>query len=137
MKLLLDTHVLLWAALGELDGEAEALVEDESNELYFSSASIWEVVIKNALRREDFAYNPMALYRGLKLNGYIEVPVISSHVLRVGVLPDIHKDPFDRILVAQSTVEDLTLVTADKTVAHYSDNIMLMNREAIFTEKIS
>jgi PIN domain nuclease of toxin-antitoxin system len=130
MKFLLDTHLLLWAALGEIDGEAEAIVADESNELYFSSASIWEVVIKNALHRDDFVYNPVALYRGLKLNGYIEMSVTSSHVLRVSALPDIHKDPFDRILVAQSMTENLILMTGDKTVARYSDDIMLVDRES-------
>lgn len=121
MKLLLDTHLLLWAA-GQperLSRDARALVEAPENELFFSAASLWEVVIKRGLGRDDFKADPRLLRRGLLDNGYSELPIGSEHVVAVENLPAIHKDPFDRILVAQAIVEGITLLTADATVAQY------------------
>ena len=125
MKLLLDTHLLLWAA-GEprkLSRKARALIEASDNELFFSSASLWEVVIKRGLGREDFEVDPRLLRRGLLDNGYSELPVVSEHVVAVENLPPIHEDPFDRILVAQATVEGFSLLTADATVARYAGTV--------------
>ncbi|QDQ27314.1 type II toxin-antitoxin system VapC family toxin [Chitinimonas arctica] len=121
MKLLLDTHLLLWAAgqLERLSNAARALLEDPLNELYFSSASLWEVSIKRGLGRDDFRVDPRLLRRGLLDNGYLELPINSEHAVFVEGLPAIHKDPFDRILVAQSMVEGILLLTADPLVAQY------------------
>ena len=119
MKLLLDTHLLLWAAGGELPVDAERLVLDPANDLVFSAASIWEVAIKSGLGRVDFQADAHLLRRGLLDNGYEELAITGSHAAAVGQLPQIHKDPFDRLLVAQATAEGLTLVTADATVAKY------------------
>lgn len=115
MKLLLDTHILLWAA-GEpekLSEEARLLLSDPNNSLFFSAASIWEIVIKNALGREDFKIDPCLLEQGLRENGYRELPIGAAHALTVGNLPSVHKDPFDRILLAQAMVENLLLLTSD------------------------
>jgi PIN domain nuclease of toxin-antitoxin system len=121
MKLLLDTHLLLWAA-GEpkrLSKQARTLINNPDNELLFSAASLWEVAIKRGLGREDFKVDARLLRRGLLDNGYSELPIISDHVVATESLPLIHKDPFDRVLVAQATVEGVTLLTTDSLVAQY------------------
>ena len=121
MKLLLDTHLLLWAA-GEpkrLPKNIRTLLEDGDNELLFSAASLWEVAIKSGLGRKDFRVEARLLRRGLLDNGYSELPILSDHVVAIESLPPIHKDPFDRVLVAQATVEGITLLTNDPVVAQY------------------
>jgi PIN domain nuclease of toxin-antitoxin system len=121
MKLLLDTHLLLWAA-GEpqrLSKQARTLIGNPENELLFSAASLWEVAIKRGLGREDFKVDARLLRRGLLDNGYTELPIISDHVVATDSLPLIHKDPFDRILVAQATFEGVTLLTIDPLVSEY------------------
>jgi PIN domain nuclease of toxin-antitoxin system len=121
MKLLLDTHLLLWAA-GEpqrLSKQARTLIDNPDNELLFSAANLWEVAIKRELGREDFKVDARLLRRGLLDNGYSELPIISDHVVATESLPLIHKDTFDRILVAQATVEGVTLLTIDSLVSQY------------------
>lgn len=128
MKLLLDTHLLLWAA-GQpnwLSGAARKLIDNPANELLFSAASIWEVVIERGLGRSDFQADPRLLRRGLLDNGYSELPILSDHVVAIEGLPPIHKDPFDRLLVAQATVEGITLLTADTVVAEYPGPVRLV-----------
>ena len=121
MSLLLDTHVLLWAAgLPErLPTAARTMIEDPGTELFFSAASLWKVVIKKGLGRPDFNVDPHLLRRGLLESGYTELAVTSVHALAVDLLPPIHKDPFDRILVAQAQSEGITLLTADEVVGRY------------------
>ena len=121
MKLLLDTSLLLWAAgdPGRLSSDARALIEDLGNDPVFSAASLWEVAIKRGLGRSDFQFDPRLLRRGLLDNGYGELPIASQHAVAVDALPRIHADPFDRILVAQSMVEGITLLTSDPIVARY------------------
>ncbi len=121
MKFLLDTHLLLWAAgePGRLSKQARTLIDNPDNELLFSAASLWEVTIKRGLGREDFQVDARLLRRGLLDNGYSELPIISDHVVATESLPLIHKDPFDRILVAQATVEGVTLLTIDSLVSQY------------------
>ena len=94
-------------------------MEDPGNAPFFSSASLWEVAIKNALGREEFRVDPRLLQRGLLENGYLELPVGGAHAVAVDLLPPIHADPFDRILIAQAQVEGITLLTADEVVARY------------------
>lgn len=128
MKLLLDTHVLLWAA-GEPDrlpAEAQALLLDPANELLFSVASLWEVAIKSGLGRADFRVDPGLLRRGLRDNGYEEVPVLGTHAVQVAALPPIHRDPFDRMLVAQALVEAVTLLTVDAVLSRYPGPVRLL-----------
>lgn len=121
MNLLLDTHILLWAAGApeRLSPEAVALIESETNNLHFSAASLWEITIKNDLGRPDFKVDPHLFRRGLIENGYTELPITSQHVLDLDHLPSIHKDPFDRILVAQAEHEGFLLVTADEKLTQY------------------
>lgn len=121
MKLLLDTHLLLWAAgqPDRLSQTARRLLDSPENELLFSAASLWEVAIKRRLDRTDFQVDSRLLRRGLLDNAYNELPIMSAHVVATESLPPIHKDPFDRILVAQATVEGITLLTTDPLVAQY------------------
>lgn len=121
MKLLLDTHALIWAAgfPERLSSEGRELIADANNELLFSAASLWEVSIKSALGREDFTVDARLLRRGLLDNDYSELPVASEHAVAIDGLPPIHKDPFDRLLIAQSMVEGITLLTADEIVSQY------------------
>lgn len=125
MNLLLDTHLLLWAASEpqRLSAKARALLLDPSNQLVFSSASLWEITIKNGLERSDFSVDLRRLWRMLLVNGYREISVTSEHAVAVNDLPPLHKDPFDRILVAQARIEGLTLLTADKMVAKYGEGV--------------
>ena len=128
MKVLLDTHLLLWAAAAstQLPHGARALIEDLETELVFSAASLWEVAIKNGLGRADFHVDPRLLRRGLLENGYTELAVSGAHAVVVDSLPPLHKDPFDRILVAQAQAEGITLLTADALVAHYPGPIRMV-----------
>jgi PIN domain nuclease of toxin-antitoxin system len=125
LKLLFDTHLLLWAAgqPEQLPAQARSLLTNPENELLFSSASLWEIVIKRCLGRSDFQVDPRLFRRGLLDNGYSELPITSEHVIAVDGLPHHHKDPFDRILVAQSMVEGVALVTSDALVAQYPGSI--------------
>jgi PIN domain nuclease of toxin-antitoxin system len=121
VKLLLDTHLVVWAFddPSKLSRAAVTLLADERNELVFSALSIWEVAIKSALQKKDFKVDVRALRRGLLDNGYIELAVKSEHAVAVYGLPLIHKDPFDRLLIAQALVEGITLLTVDAKVAKY------------------
>ena len=128
MNLLLDTHLLLWVAIGseKLSVEARNMISNNANRVYFSAASIWEVVIKNGLQREDFHMDPYLLRRGLIDNGYDELAITSAHTLGVAHLLPIHKDPFDRLLVAQAELEGFLLLTSDAVVAEYPGPIQLV-----------
>lgn len=119
MKLLLDTHLLLWAAesFDRLPSDAQALMSAPDNELFFSVTSLWEIAIKRGLGRDDFKVDARVLRRSLLDNGYSELPILSEHAVAIDALPPIHKDPFDRLLVAQATVEGITLLTVDPKVA--------------------
>lgn len=103
-----------------------ALMADPENVLHFSVASLWEVVIKSGLGRKDFRADAMRLRRGLVDNGYVELPIIAGHTIAVADLPPLHRDPFDRILVAQAKYEGLLLLTADEQVAAYAGPVRLV-----------
>lgn len=127
--LLLDTHVLLWAAgtPDRLSPAARALLEDPANALAFSVASLWEIVIKRGLGRDDFRVEPRRLRRGLVDAGYREIAIASEHALAVSQLPPHHKDPFDRMLIAQATSEGAELLTVDPILTQYSGPIRLVS----------
>lgn len=126
MRLLLDTRILLWAAGApdRLSEKAIALLTDVSNELLFSAASMWEIVIKSGLGRDDFQVDARQLRTALLVNGYQELPVSSLHALTLADLPTLHKDPFDRMLLAQAIRDELTLVTADSLLTAYPGPII-------------
>ena len=128
MRYLLDTHLLLWAASEpeRLSPAALAIVADDAAELWFSVASIWEVAIKASLGRRDFVADPHLFRRGLLEAGFAELNIAGPHVTAVVDLPPLHKDPVDRILVAQARAEGLVLLTRDPAVARYPGNIQLV-----------
>ena len=128
MRLLLDTHVLLWtiAESRRLSHTARALIGEPDNALTFSSVSLWEVAIKAERGRDDFRIDVSSLRRGLFDNDYVELPITGAHAVALGSLPPIHRDPFDRMLVAQAIVEGLTLVTSDPAVGKYPGPIRLV-----------
>jgi len=121
MKLLFDTHLLLWTVENSprLPKAAIRLIDDTNNELFFSAASLWEYAIKYQLTRDDMGANPRLLRRSLLDNGYTEIHVAGEHAVAIDALPPIHKDPFDRLLIAQATVEGITLLTVDKILSRY------------------
>jgi len=121
MKLLLDTHILLWAAQNSprLSQQARELISDPTHTLLFSVASLWEIIIKSSLQRDDFVVNGAVLRSALLENGYEELPVVAEHVLALASLPLLHKDPFDRILITQTIREGAHLLTVDAQVMQY------------------
>jgi PIN domain nuclease of toxin-antitoxin system len=121
VRLLLDTHLLLWGAFepNRLSAAARTLILDPENELMFSVVSLWETAIKARLRRTDFPADARLLRRSWLDNGYEELEVTGEHAVAIDLLPSLHRDPFDRLLVAQSVVEGITLITADPVVAQY------------------
>ena len=126
MRLLLDTHLLIWMVSepGRLSTRALELMNNEANILCFSAASIWEIAIKAGYKRTDFMVNVPELHGELLRNAYQEVAVSAAHTFAVVHLPHLHKDPFDRLLLAQAMREDLTLVTADAVLASYPGPIL-------------
>ena len=128
MKLLLDTHVLLWAAAepDRLTVSVREMLSDVENDLLFSAASIWEIAIKNGLGRPEFSVDPNLLRRGLIDRGYVELAITAAHAAAVMELPSLHKDPFDRLLVAQARHEGSPLFTADEMLASYVGTILLI-----------
>ncbi len=128
MRYLFDTHLLLWAAgrPGRLPPEALELLQDPLNQPVFSAASLWEVTIKSSLARPDFQVDARLLRRNLLDNRYEELPITGAHAVAVDGLPTIHKDSFDRILVAQALVEGITLLTVDPIVARYPGPVRMV-----------
>lgn len=128
MIYLLDTHLLLWAALkpDRLSRAARAHLDDKTSGLMFSAAAMWEVAVKTARGRANFTTDARLLRRGLIENGYTELEITSEHGAATAGLPDIHRDPFDRIQVAQARVEGLVLLTSDSVVAEYGSPVELV-----------
>ena len=128
MRLLVDTHLLLWATARSrrLPREARLLLEEPANEVFFSAASLWEIVIKAALRKPDFKVDVTLLRPALSEMGFAELPVSGIHAERLASLPPIHKDPFDRMLVAQSLAEPLVLLTNDGVLADYGNVVKVV-----------
>jgi PIN domain nuclease of toxin-antitoxin system len=128
MRLLLDTHLLVWALAtpSRLDAATRTLIEDPTTEVLFSAASIWEIAIKAALGRTDFDFRPDAVAEAARATGFIELPVRASAAARVADLPPHHRDPFDRLLVAQALTEPARLYTADPALPPYSELVTLV-----------
>jgi PIN domain nuclease of toxin-antitoxin system len=126
VKLLLDTHIILWAAGApeKLPESTRTLLMASDNSLFFSAASIWEIVIKLGLGREDFKVDPYSLRKKLVLHGYTELSITAEHALRIDSLPPLHKDPFDRLLLAQARTEGMMLLTGDASIAQYQESVI-------------
>ena len=121
MTILLDTQLALWAYFDQkrLSAEARSVLEDRQSKLVFSTASIWEIAIKRGRGKIGFQFDPRVLRRAMLDDGYEELPVLGQHAVEVDILPRLHKDPLDRILIAQALVEGITLLTADPVIAQY------------------
>ena len=128
MRLLLDTHLLLWA-LAEperLDATTRMALEDPDNEVLFSAASLWEIAIKAKLGRADFGFDPQRILRAALDTGFIELPVRAAAAVRVAGLPLHHRDPFDRLLIAQAIAEPVRFYTVDPLLPPYSELVTLV-----------
>lgn len=125
MRLLLDTHVLVWLISDSrrLSAAARNLLADPDNELLYSVVNLWELAIKYGLRRTSILLDPRLLRRELLKNGFVELAITGEHAVAIDQLPPLHKDPFDRLLIAQSIVEGITLITADPVVARYPASV--------------
>ncbi|HXD42308.1 MAG TPA: type II toxin-antitoxin system VapC family toxin [Ramlibacter sp.] len=125
MRLLLDTHIFLWAVAGSrlLKPAARRIIES-ADEVYVSAASIWEVAIKAGLGK--IRADPRELTAAIEASGFVELPVSALHAAGVAQLAPHHNDPFDRLLIAQALVEPLKLVTVDEVLAQYSDVVVLV-----------
>ena len=128
MVLLLDTHILLWAldSPRHLPQDVVAQIESPETAVYFSVASIWEIAIKTALGKIDFYYSPEDIAQAAKDTGFIELPVSAAHGAKVAHLPLHHRDPFDRLLIAQILLMPAQLLTADSALVPYSELVRLI-----------
>lgn len=128
MVLLLDTHILLWAldSPNRLPRDIVSQIEAPENPVYFSAASIWEIAIKTALGKANFRYSPEEIAQGAREAGFVDLPVTAEQGARVACLPPYHRDPFDRLLVAQALLLPAQLITADSALAPYSDLVRLV-----------
>lgn len=131
MRLLLDTNILLWVTSGtdRLDGETFAMIKNNANTILFSAASIWEISIKAGLQRDDFHAVPTDVLAAATRAGFIELPVQSHIALRVAALPHYHRDPFDRLLIAQAMAEPAVFLTTDRILTRYTDLVTLVGRQ--------
>ena len=128
MNFLLDTHILIWVAISphKISLELASLLSDPSNHLYFSSASIWEIPLKESLGKRDFEISSKKLHGGLIENGYKEIKISALHAMEAIKLPFIYRDPFDRILVATAIWENMPLLTNDSTLSAYHSLVRVL-----------
>jgi PIN domain nuclease of toxin-antitoxin system len=128
LRILLDTHILIWALMdtGRLSAEAKAELSSRSNDVLFSAVSIWEIAIKSALGRTDFQVTPREITAAATAIGFVELPLRAEVAARVAELPLIHRDPFDRLLVAQAIDQAARLFTVDTHLRPYSDLVQVV-----------
>ncbi len=128
MRILLDTHIVLWALTDSprLPTVARKIILDETNQIYFSAASVWEVAIKHSLSSEQMPVSGRELIDYLGAAGYVELSVSALHAAAEETLPHYHKDPFDRILVAQAVSEPMRLVTHDSFLQGYGESVFVV-----------
>lgn len=132
MKILLDTHVAIWAVLDseELSDEARTMILDENNEIYYSAASVWEITIKHMAHPETFLYSGKHLEKGCESNGFVSLPIYNKHAAELETLvrskdAPSHKDPFDRILLAQAKAEKMKFMTHDTLIPYYNESFII------------
>lgn len=125
MGYLLDTHIVLWLANSpdKINASVKSILKNIDYDIYFSAVNFWEIAIKNQLDKSNFQVDSVKLYEQMLEHGFIELPVLSKHTLVLESLPNHHKDPFDRLLVAQTLDENLTLITHDSSIWKYDVNI--------------
>jgi PIN domain nuclease of toxin-antitoxin system len=128
VRILVDTHVLIWALMepGRLSLEVSGQLTSRSNDVMFSAVSIWEIAIKTALGRTDFRVSPRQIAAEAVRVGFSELPLVSDAAAQVADLPIVHRDPFDRLLVVQALAEGARLFTADAELQPYSELIHII-----------
>jgi PIN domain nuclease of toxin-antitoxin system len=128
MALLLDTHILLWAmdTPQRIPAHVRAMLANRGETVYFSAASIWEIAVKSALKKVDFDYRPDDIAETARRTGFTELPVTADHAARVADLPHHHRDPFDRLLIAQALLLPARFLTVDGLLVPYSDLVLLI-----------
>ena len=133
MKILLDTHIAIWAVLDstELSDSAKAIILDENNEIYYSAASVWEITIKHMAHPETFLFSGKHLAKGCEANGFISLPIFNKHSAELETLTRSkdalpHKDPFDRILLAQAKAEGMKFMTHDSLIPYYNEPLVMI-----------
>lgn len=126
MRIILDTNVLIRALIepNKLSPSARAILEDAEHEVFFSVASVWEIAIKSALGKADFQVSPDEIVESALASGFVELPVRTPAALKVATLPHLHRDPFDRLLVAQAMTEPAQLYTTDNDLIAYSELVV-------------
>ena len=127
MRVLLDTSTFLWwiTDSDRLGERVRQVLTDEQNEVWFSVASGWEIVIKAGLGRVSFTKDPEEFIpEQISANGFQILPIQLRHALKISALPSVHRDPFDRLLVAQALVEDLTILSGDSRIAAYPVDVL-------------
>lgn len=132
MKILLDTHIAIWAVLDseKLSDEARAMLLDEDNEIYYSAASVWEITIKHLTHPETFLYSGKQLESGCEANGFVSLPIYNRHSAELETLArqqgaPVHKDPFDRMLLAQAKSEGMKFMTHDSMILYYNEPFII------------
>lgn len=132
MKILLDTHIAIWSVLDseELSDAARAMILAESNEIYYSVASVWEITIKHMAHPETFLYSGKHLEKGCEANGFVSLPIFNKHSIELETLvrpkeAPPHKDPFDRILLAQAKSEGMKFMTHDSLIPYYNESFVI------------
>ena len=124
MKLLLDTNILMFAALGELPKAAQHLLEDEENQLYYSVAAIWELIIKTGTGKLDLQMSAKEFETELIAAGYQALPINSKHAHCLSTLKNVHRDPFDRIMLAQALHEGMDFISTDHLLTQYGSFVV-------------
>lgn len=132
MRMLIDTHIAVWAVLNDpkLPQKAKSMLLDEDNEIFYSTASVWEITIKHMLHPDKLRMSGSLLAKGCEDNGYIVLPVLNQHVSALETLKrpknaPKHNDPFDRILVAQAKAEKLMFLTHDSLIPYYGEPFII------------
>ena len=128
VRLLLDTHAFLWFAAGDarLSSRARRRIEDPGNDKFLSVASVWEIAIKTALERSDFRVEPEQVLAMAADIGFEPLHIAPAHAIAVRSLAKLHRDPFDRMLLAQAQIEPMILITCDRVLAEYGDWVRLV-----------
>lgn len=128
MRILIDTHIAIWAIMNSpsLPQRAKELLMDEENDIFYSTASVWEIVIKHMIRPKDMFLDGRLFEKGCEGNGYHALPILNKHVFDVESLKrpkdaPPHSDPFDRILLAQAKAEGMMFLTHDAKLPYYNE----------------
>ncbi|MBE9577632.1 MULTISPECIES: type II toxin-antitoxin system VapC family toxin [Moraxella] len=129
MNYLLDTHIVIWLAKEphKLSNKVKNILENTENIIYFSTVNLWEIALKTNLKKDGFKFDTVKLYQRLLENGFLELGIDHKYTKILENLPIIHKDPFDRMLIAQSMIDDLCLITNDDKIIQYQGLKFLTN----------